>query len=138
MNIKKVVYLLASGAYLFASAPRVLASDTKIDLEGSLFSLGEGVKPQQLVSFAINAVFVIAILLALIYLIWGGINWIMSGGDKEKVGAARSKIIAAIVGLILVILAYVILNFVLVLFTGNGINGLTLPTLTQPNPDVLN
>lgn len=128
MNIKATAYTLATTAYLFASAPKAFADeDTTIRFYGDIFEFSS--KPQDLVAFFVNAAFVVAILLALVYLIWGGINWIMSGGDKEKVGAARQKIIAAIVGLILVILAYVILNFVLVIMTGSGINGLQLPTL---------
>lgn len=138
MNLKKATLGLVTTAYLFASAPQSFAGDRDVDLQGDIFSFGENVRPQQLISFAINAAFFIAILLALIYLIWGGINWIMSGGDKEKVGAARSKIIAAIIGLILVILSYVILNFVLVIFTGEGVNNLTIPSLQDSNPGVVN
>lgn len=138
MNIKGFTTGIIASGYLLVSAPSVFAIDpakkasssnnqTDITFYGDLFNFSS--KPQDLVAFFVNAAFVVAILLTLVYLIWGGINWIMSGGDKEKVGAARSKIVAAIVGLILVILSYVILNFVLVIMTGSGINGLKLPTL---------
>ncbi|HRN96042.1 MAG TPA: hypothetical protein PLD54_01180 [Candidatus Levybacteria bacterium] len=127
MNVKQLTAGLATTAYLFAFAPKAFADETDITFYGNLFEFSTN--PQDLIAFFVNAAFVVAILLALLYLIWGGINWIMSGGDKEKVGAARSKIIAAIVGLILVIFSYVILNFVLVIMTGQGINGLKLPTL---------
>ncbi|MBP6882610.1 MAG: hypothetical protein KBC15_03610 [Candidatus Levybacteria bacterium] len=69
-----------------------------------------------------------AALLALIFLIWGGFKWITSGGDKAKVEAARNTIIAAIVGLILALLSYVILSTVLRIF-GVDLLQLTLPTL---------
>ena len=56
--------------------------------------------------------FVIAIsaLLVFLYLIWGGIDWITSGGDKAKTEAARQKIIAAVIGLIIVAASYAILT----------------------------
>lgn len=130
MNIKNTAYLVATGAYLFASAPKAFAQQTVgIQPPGNI---GIGiVSPNQLIRFGLYAVFTIAVLLALIYLLWGAINWIMSGGDKEKVGAARSKIIAAIVGLVLVVLSFFILNLVLVLLTGNGIQDLCIPSLAS-------
>lgn len=53
-------------------------------------------------------VFVIAALLVLFFLVWGAFDWITSGGDKEKVGGARKKIFAAIIGLVLLALAFLI------------------------------
>jgi hypothetical protein len=77
----------------------------------------------------INILFIIAILIALIYLIWGGIKWIMSGGDKSSLQSAREHVIAAIVGLVVVFLTYFIINILLTVF-GIGANGynFTLPT----------
>jgi hypothetical protein len=83
------------------------------------------------VRFVIYALFAIAVLAALFFLIWGGIRWIISGGEKEKVEEARKQIIAAIIGLIIVVLAWVILNFVLQVFTGHGITDLCIPSLSQ-------
>lgn len=80
----------------------------------------------------INFIFVIAVVLALVYLIWGGIIWLTSGGDKEGVAGARNRIIAAIIGLILIFLSYVILNLVLV-FLGyqDGIAGIEITPITN-------
>lgn len=86
-----------------------------------------------LVRFIINAMIVIGVIASLIFLLWGGLRWILSGGDKGKVDAARSTIVAAIVGLVIVILAYVIVNTVLTIVTGSGLSGFTLPTLSNPN-----
>lgn len=94
------------------------------------------VTPAALVTFIINAFFALAVLAALIYLLWGGLNWILSGGDKDKVENARQRIIAAIIGLVLVVLAYVILNFVLVLLGLGGIAQLELPTLVEPGTEI--
>mgnify|MGYP003331944009 CR=1 FL=1 len=47
-----------------------------------------------------SAVMVIAALLAFLFLLWGAIEWITSGGDKSKLESARNKISQALVGLI--------------------------------------
>jgi len=76
----------------------------------------------------VTFLFIIAIVLALIYLIYGGIKYITSGGDKTKVDSARSHIIAAIVGLILAFLAYFIINIIGYMF-GINISNLKIPQL---------
>ncbi len=65
-------------------------------------------------------VFVIAALLVFFYLIWGGIDWITSGGDKGQTEKARNKITAAIVGLIVLLASFAILQLVLRFFTGGS------------------
>src|SRR5438105_3470121 len=66
-----------------------------------------------LVSTAVTVLLIVAVLISLFFLIWGGIRWITSGGDKAKVAEARSHIIAAIVGLVIAFLAFFILTLVL-------------------------
>ncbi|NCN87799.1 MAG: hypothetical protein GW941_02795 [Candidatus Pacebacteria bacterium] len=55
-------------------------------------------------------VMMISALLVFAQLIWGGIEWITSGGDKGKVDSARGKITAAVIGLIIVASSYAILH----------------------------
>lgn len=80
----------------------------------------------QILGTVITVAFIIAVLVALAFLILGGIKWITSGGDKAGVEGARNQIIAAIIGLIIVFLAYFILNLVLGLF-GLSLFDLRLP-----------
>lgn len=70
-----------------------------------------------------------AVVIALFFLIFGGIRWITSGGDKSKVESARGTIIAAIIGLIIALLSFFILSIVLGFF-GISIQNFTLPNLT--------
>lgn len=76
----------------------------------------------------VSLVLAIAVIVALFFLVWGGIKWITSGGDKTGVEGARNTIIAAIVGLIIAFLAYLIINFVGGFFGINLFN-LILPSL---------
>lgn len=80
----------------------------------------------------INFIFVFAVVLALGFLIFGGIRWITSGGDKAGVESARNTIIAAIVGLVVIVLAYFILNLLVLPFLGfeNGFSDLTVTPIT--------
>lgn len=79
----------------------------------------------------ITALIIIAIIIAIIILVWGGIKWILSGGDKAKVESARNTIIGAIIGLVLVFLAWFIITLVAGLFGINDLKNITLPNLLQ-------
>lgn len=60
-----------------------------------------------------TALFVIGAV-SVIMLIYGGIRYTISGGDSNAVTAAKNTILYAIVGLIVAVMAYAIVNFVLV------------------------
>jgi hypothetical protein len=78
----------------------------------------------------LNFMFVVAIIFSLAYLVYGGIKWIISEGDKQKVADARGHIMAAIIGLVLVFLSYFILTLVLKIF-GLDLNNLTITPIPQ-------
>ncbi len=70
--------------------------------------------------FFSNVVFLmyeVALLAATLYLVWGAVEWILSGGDKEKVAEARKRITYAITGLILLGIVFAVLSIFKV-FTG--------------------
>lgn len=78
--------------------------------------------------------FIIAIVIALIWLVIGGIKWITSSGDATKVEGARNQIIASVIGLIIVFLSFFILNFILTIFgIEGGITGIEIPSII-PKP----
>ncbi len=85
--------------------------------------------PNTLAVRIIDGIFVLAAILAVIFLVWGGIKYITAGGDKTKVTAARETIIGAIVGLIVAFAAFFIINFVLKLLFGTDLfnSSLALP-----------
>lgn len=60
----------------------------------------------QLISFILRVVIIVAILLCLLAFITAGIEWITSGGDKGKTDGARQRIIAALVGIVILSAAY--------------------------------
>lgn len=84
----------------------------------------------QLIGRGLIIAFVVAALLALGYLMWGGFKWLTSGGDKAGVEGARNHIIASIIGLIIIFLSFFIINFIFQLLTGTTMLNLVLPTLS--------
>ncbi|MCX7997056.1 MAG: hypothetical protein N2691_04895 [Patescibacteria group bacterium] len=86
-----------------------------------------------ILTFVIRVFFVIAGLVALVYLLLGAFEWITSGGDEEAVGSARKKITAAIVGVILVVAVLaVIVTLEQVVFRRSICFGISCPA-TIPN-----
>lgn len=79
----------------------------------------------------ITILLTIAVILSLFFLIWGGIKWIMSGGDKTAVDTARKTIIAAILGLILTFFTFFIMSVIFNLF-GLDLVKLDLTPLNVP------
>src|SRR5512140_805018 len=68
------------------------------------------------ISKTVGAALIIAALLVFVYLVWGGIHWITSGGDKGKTEEARNRITAALVGLAIVAAAWAIIQLVAFFF----------------------
>jgi len=56
----------------------------------------------------IQVIFFIGALTALLFLFWGGISYITSGGDKEATKSAREKITNAVIGLAILAVVWVL------------------------------
>lgn len=63
-------------------------------------------------SSVLNIVFMAAGLLAVIFVIIGGIKYTLSGGDAAGLKSAKETITYAIIGLVVTFLAFGIVNFV--------------------------
>lgn len=67
----------------------------------------------QLIQTIINVVLLIAGIVAVIYLIIGGYQYITSSGNAEQAQAGRTTVLNAIIGLVIIFAAYLIVRFVL-------------------------
>lgn len=65
------------------------------------------------INVAANIIAILAGLAAIIILITSGLTMITSGGKEEAVANARKHIVAAIIGLVIVVLAWAITRFVI-------------------------
>jgi len=71
----------------------------------------------------IQFILVIAFVAAFIFLLIGGLRWITAGGDEKAVASARNMITAALIGLVIVLVAYAIIRLVEIFFNVNIITG---------------
>ncbi len=125
MNKLKLILagLLVVPTVALTVAPAASAEGDFTLTNGVNSARGEGVSetasdPQTLVKQFVN-IFLFAVgALSVIMLIWGGIRYTTSAGDSNKVTAAKNTVLYAIVGLVVAILAYAIVNMVIDKFKG--------------------
>lgn len=68
---------------------------------------------QQFITNIINILLFIVGVAAVIVIIIGGLRYILSSGDQASITSAKNTILYAVIGLIVALLAYAIVNFVL-------------------------
>lgn len=74
---------------------------------------------QNVLSFAITLLLTASVLLALFFLLFGGLRWIVSQGDKKQLEEAQKTVQYSIVGLVLILVSFFIINFIGFIF---GVN----------------
>lgn len=81
----------------------------------------------------IQFILILAFVIAFIMLIVGGLRWILAGGDEKSVEKARNTITAALIGLVIVLVAYAIIRIVEVFFNVTLISGsISVPVFNAP------
>ena len=71
------------------------------------------------VGLTLNVVYVVVGVIAVIFIIIGGINYKTSQGDPGKVKKAKDTVLYGIIGLIIALLAFAITAFVMNAMEGN-------------------
>ncbi len=79
---------------------------------------GAAVNLNEMIKVILNTVFGVVGIVAVVMIVIGGVNYTTSQGDSQKVQKAKNTIMYGIIGLIIVLLAFAIVNFVL-----NGLMG---------------
>ena len=127
MNIRKLVTLTAA-ASLLALPTVALAQATFDDSTASGEGFGILKKPTFSSQFKniedpgtaglvnsvitiINALLVLAAIAAIVFIIIGGVRYVTAQGDEDAVALAKNTVIYAIIGIIVILLAAVIVNF---------------------------
>lgn len=103
--MKKLIFF-GSAVTSFLIPVQALAQDITIDRPKSG---GKNIGYTDLGNFIsniISIVFIFAIIIVLVMLVWGALEWIVSGGEKEAVGKARGRIINALIGLAVLAVAF--------------------------------
>lgn len=74
---------------------------------------GSGASLQNTIIAIINAVVGMLALVCVIVIIIGGVNYMTSSGDAGKVKKAKDTILYGVIGLVVCVLAFAIVNFVI-------------------------
>lgn len=108
--MKKLTVGLLTVAVL--ALPVIAAAQVNVNtIPGATFGLGTA-DLQSTVVKIIQWVLGFLGLIAVIMILIGGFQWMTAGGNEEKVGSAKKIISAAVIGLIVVLLAWAIVIFV--------------------------
>ena len=142
MELVKKLFFLIQGLFIypflalpaFAQTPASVnpCESTTAGISKTLCDLGGGNMANTIRNIIVFLV-ILAVVIALLYLLYGGIKWITSKGEKTEVEAARNHIMAAIMGLIIVFLALFILSIVLAAF-GISFTQLKIPNIGSTAP----
>ena len=81
-------------------------------VQGSILDTAESASVIDLINQIIAFAIIIAGLLSFAFVFWGGIRFILSGGEDEKIKEAVSTIRFAIIGLIFTMASVIIVNVV--------------------------
>lgn len=88
------------------------------------------VTPGGIIQAFIKLILIAAFVIAFIFLLLGGVRWILAGGDKTGVEGARNMVTGAIVGLFLVLSVWAIIVLIETFF---GVNIIRTGTFELPN-----
>lgn len=84
-----------------------------------------GITPENLtitniITWGFSAILVLAAVVFFFMLIFGGIRWMISGGDKANTETARNQVTGALIGLIIVFSAWAIWQILATAFGATG------------------
>lgn len=110
---------LSSVGFFYVFAARVQAQCNQNSVGGGVNCAGNATTGGSLfgasgiVTNVINTMIFVTGIVAVVFIIIGGIRYIVSQGDEKSINGAKNTILYAVIGLIIAILAFAIVNFVL-------------------------
>ena len=115
MNIKKTLTALAISVAMLlpvAAFAQLNASDLGVDAVGNTVKLGQG-DVRETAGRIINVSLSFLGIIAVAIVLYGGFQYMISGGEEEKTKKARGWITAGIIGLAIILSAWAITTFVI-------------------------
>lgn len=103
--------------------PIVYAASGDTGIVNNALGVGVPTTPGAGLAFYIGTLWRTAVVLGgvafLIFLIWGGLEYLVAGGDKTKIENAQHKISDAMIGLAILVASYAITLFIQAVFKIN-------------------
>lgn len=130
-QLKKLTFtglIVVGGALTLAAAPVLVDSvyagcsgaQCFTDGANAVGDTGGGSDVNAIIKNIVNILLFLLGAIAVVMIIIGGIRYATSNGDSNQITAAKNTILYAVVGLLVAIFAYAIVNFVLDVFTSGG------------------
>lgn len=119
--MKKILLIIGAIAtiiapqMILASSSNLVFADAKTQIESAVNEVGGSENKTDVRGFIgniIKTMFFIVGVLAVIVIIFAGVTFVMSAGNSQTIQKAKTTIIYAVIGLIVSILSYAIVNFV--------------------------
>ena len=136
-NMKKISKIITAGLSSVALGCVFIQNTFATGIENINAGVGKtaneagGLTMTQVISTVLNAMLFIVGLLAVIMLIYGGIRYVTSHGDKAQVTAAKDTIMYAVVGLVVAIIAYAAVSWITATFNNKDAAKSTDTTVTS-------
>ena len=116
-NLKVLTLTLSLCVLTFALYPSptyaACTSGTEGIKIGDCFGFGDFTSLGAATSKIVDPIFSLAAVMVILYFLWGALKYMTSKGNKEEVAAARGMITHAIIGFIILMFAFLILQFLL-------------------------
>ena len=119
--MKKILLIIGAIAaiiapqMILASSSNLVFADAKTQIESAVNEVGGSENKTDVKGFIgniIKTMFFAVGVLAVIVIIFAGVTFVMSAGNSQTIQKAKTTIIYAVIGLIVSILSYAIVNFV--------------------------
>jgi len=126
MKLKTIAKYISPVAAL--AAPFITLAQSGGGVSGGLSSIGDlfphgglsgSLSTQDFIANIIQLLLLFAGIIAVVFIIIGGYQYITSAGNAETAEKGRNTMVNAIIGIVVIILSYVIIN-VIVSLVGNG------------------
>ena len=119
--MKKILLIIGAIAaiiapqMILASSSNLVFADAKTQIESAVNEVGGSENKTDVKGFIgniIKTMFFAVGVLSVIVIIFAGVTFVMSAGNSQTIQKAKTTIIYAVIGLIVSILSYAIVNFV--------------------------
>lgn len=104
--MKSMFYLLASTGKIELGSGKIKPGDIGYDPSITVAN-------DQVVANIMNVVYLVAGMVAVLVIVAAGFIYVTSNGDANKIGQAKQAVLYSVIGLVVVLMAFVITQFVL-------------------------
>lgn len=112
-NIVAFVFLMMMAIPSFVMIPQVSAQDFGMNhIENGDLGLTQNADPRDVAVRVIKVMMTFLGIIAVVIILLGGFKWMTASGAEDKVEEAKNLIVAGIIGMVIILSAFAIVNWV--------------------------